>query len=100
MGRLFLAESRARFQVLFDRHLDATAQRFAAGMRRALPDLPIEEFYWRMQFMVGAMAYALSASHRPPVLADPAKPPCLADALERMIPFVAAGLKAPYEGKQ
>ena len=71
--------------------------RFAAALSRALPQIPLTELYWRLQFLSGAVAYSMSASDAASLFA-----PCqLPDAgdnaalLARLIPFLSAGLTAP-----
>jgi len=71
--------------------------RFGNAIGRALPELPRDELYWRVHFMMGVLSYTqagiatmkLVSDCDPPGAEDPA-------ALQRrLIPFLAAGLRAP-----
>ena len=70
--------------------------RFAVALNKALPQIPLNELYWRFQFLSGAVAYSLAASDTASLCA-----PCqLSEAgdnaalLARLIPFLSAGLNA------
>ena len=76
--------------------------RFATALSRALPHLPMDELYWRMQFLTGCVAYSMAVSDSLKLFAD-----CqLQEAgdnsalLQRLIPFIAAGLRAPLPTTQ
>ena len=60
MGRVF-AESAEFLEQFFKDHLAEVADRFRAAFTRALPDLPLREVYWRMHFLIGAMAHTMVA---------------------------------------
>jgi hypothetical protein len=67
--------------------------RFIAAFRRALPELPEDELYWRMHFMTGAMAHALCGS---PFLADGGLDrEVMRRRLQRLVTFLSAGFHAP-----
>lgn len=42
------------------KHFRPVTARMTAALKRALPDLPEDEFLWRMHFMIGAMAHTVS----------------------------------------
>lgn len=72
--------------------------RYKAALFRALPDVPPEEILWRLHFMVGAMAYALSGADALRLLtgvesagATDAHPEALA---RRLMSFLLGGLRA------
>lgn len=73
------------------------ASRFKAAFRRSLPHLPEEEVYWRMHFMVGAMAHTMAhASRITGLLSDtPCPPEDPESLLGRLVPFLVAGLRSP-----
>lgn len=74
---------------------DATARRFAALLRQALPQLAQRDFQWRLECMYGAMMYIrsdngrvsrmLDGSHR----ADPVE-----HVIDELVSFTAAGFRA------
>ena len=72
--------------------------RFAMALSRALPQIPRRELYWRLHFASGSVAYSLAAADTLSLFSecpgdafrDPGR-----DLLRRLIPFLAAGLRAP-----
>ncbi len=71
--------------------------RFKQAFVTALPDIPREELFWRLHFVLGAMSYTLASNDVNKVLTDcevfnPEEPNRV---LVRLIPFLSAGLKAP-----
>jgi AcrR family transcriptional regulator len=61
--------------------------RFIAAARRALPDLPEPELFWRMRAAAGAMAFT--------ILEPSADPTDLTRRVKRLIAFLSGGLRAP-----
>lgn len=66
-------------------------------MRKALPNLPELDAYWRVTLMVGTYLYAFSDTHRmeemaPAGLYDPDDTDSLIDQVTR---FVTGGMQAP-----
>jgi len=71
-------------------------QRFGAALRAALPDLPREELFWRLNLAVGALAQTLRGGSKD--LEDISGLSLLFDsetALERLVAFLSAGFRAP-----
>ncbi len=71
--------------------------RFKAAFARVLPDLPGDELYWRLHFMVGTLAYCMAGTDMMRLIAacrmcDPLDTDAL---LERLTRYLAAGLQAP-----
>ncbi|MGD0499116.1 MAG: TetR/AcrR family transcriptional regulator [Bryobacteraceae bacterium] len=56
MGRLY---GEGLMPSLVERHFKPTGKRFVNALRRALPGIPDQEFFWRIDFMIGAMAHAM-----------------------------------------
>ena len=56
MGRLY---GEGLMPAIVERHFKPTGKRFVNALRRALPSLPEEEFFWRVDFMIGAMSHAM-----------------------------------------
>jgi len=74
--------------------------RFKSAFGRALPELPSDELYWRLHFMVGLLAYCMAGTDMMRLIAS-----CrLADSLdadvlkERLVSFLVAGMCAPLPG--
>jgi AcrR family transcriptional regulator len=99
MGRLF---GEGMMPSLAERHFKPTGKRFAQALRRSLPQLPDEEFLWRIDFMVGAMSHAmLRAGIVTPEPSQRAGPLDLspgsygARRLACLVQFLSAGFCAP-----
>ena len=70
--------------------------RYKAAFFKALPDVPKEEFLWRLHFMQGALAYAVSGADVLNVLGEGQLDANDADALHaRLMSFLIGGLRAP-----
>jgi AcrR family transcriptional regulator len=90
MGRL-MAEG--LLPALAQRHFQVVTMRLLAALRRALPDLPDEEFAWRMHFMSGTLAYTMcGASHFPNLGFGEGG---FHSRIGRLITFLSAGFRAP-----
>lgn len=75
------------------RHFEAMIHRFYAALQAALPDLPKDELWWRMQFLVGAMLHAIYHSDN---IAFLSRGLCRADGPEdirnRLLSFMVRGI--------
>ncbi len=70
--------------------------RFVTVFRRALPDLPPVELFWRMHFLVGAMCHTMVDTYRLEVISGGLCDPTDCDGtIDRLVTFAAAGLRAP-----
>jgi len=90
MGRLY---AEGMMPAITRKHFHGTAIRFLGSLRKALPELPEDELAWRVHFMIGAMAHAMSG-----VPVFPEAPPPAADfptRIGRLVTFLGAGFRAP-----
>ncbi|WP_193222199.1 TetR/AcrR family transcriptional regulator [Alkalilimnicola sp. S0819] len=73
------------------------ASAFKEAFQRVLPDLPREELTWRLHFLVGAVAYSMVGPDVARLMAgSPLSETANAQALiARLVPFLAAGMRAP-----
>lgn len=95
VGRMY-SEPTSRILAVFWGELSEIAGRFQAAIRRACPHLPENELYWRVHFTVGAMAHTLSAGTLLEMLSrGKCDPSDIAEGVERLIAFAAAGFRAP-----
>jgi AcrR family transcriptional regulator len=95
LGRAFV-EPGDVFERLFQRQLSGVVRRFVAAFRRALPRVGDTELFWRFHFAVGVMGHTLAGLRHIRVTSGGRCDVSDADGLvERLIPFIAAGLKAP-----
>ena len=75
---------------------DAIIKRFTLALARQLPDLAQDQLLWRFIFMVGAMAHTMSMAAELKNLSGGQCDPSDVDGLiGAMVPFVAAGFRAP-----
>lgn len=96
LGRALSEPADTMKQVLPIHYRDVVL-RFKEALVRALPDVPEQELVWRMHFTFGAMAYAMAGNDALQLIttcevedADDAEA-----IIRRLVPFLAAGLKAP-----
>jgi hypothetical protein len=95
MGRVH-SEAADLLPKIFQTHFRPFLERFRAAFAKALPDLPPEELQWRLFFTIGTMAYTFMHSQNVSVIAQgPSQGADLRDATDRLIRFLAAGLRAP-----
>jgi AcrR family transcriptional regulator len=93
MGRIFTEKS---LVPSMKQHMGEMIRRFTQALQNAAPQLPLEEVFWRIQFMGGAMALTLLRGKDLESLSDG-----LCDAsdvegtLQRLVDFAAAGFRAP-----
>jgi hypothetical protein len=61
-----------------------------------LPALPPEEVRWRLQFLVGALTYPVAERQLVELVSGEAiDPDDVSLVVERLLPFIAAGFRAP-----
>ncbi len=98
IGRV-LSNQNQFMERVYKRRLSETAARFGDALHRAVPDVPLEDLFWRLHFMAGAMAHVLVLSRVLPQIASETfgrDTPSSRDALiEKMVAFLAAGFRAP-----
>ena len=78
---------------VYKKHLMHIVQRFSEALGAALPDLPAEDRFWRLQFMAGSMSHVLALSGILPLLSG--QPFDRQRVMSRLVVFLAAGLRAP-----
>jgi AcrR family transcriptional regulator len=95
VGRLH-SETAEIFSDIAKRHFGPVTQRVKAALRQAVPDVPLEELYWRMHFAVGVMAHTLSCWDQLEILSEGmCKVSDADDVIPRLVDFVSAGVRAP-----
>lgn len=90
MGRL-MAEG--MLQTIVEKHFRIPAERIARALRTAIPQLPDEEFRWRMHFMFGAMAHTMCGRNEVTGLGGDTRD--FSGRIDRLITFLIAGFQAP-----
>lgn len=96
LGRA-LSEPADTMKTVLPIHYRDVVLRFKDALARALPEVPEQELVWRMHFTFGAMAYAMAGNDALQLITT-----CEAEGaddaeaiIRRLVPFLAAGLKAP-----
>ena len=92
VGRVFSNPSMF-IERVYKKHLVDVVKRFTEAIATAFPDLPAEDCFWRLQFMAGSMSHMLALSGVMPLMSG--KPFDRTAVMERLVPFLAAGLRAP-----
>ena len=99
LGRVY-GEPERWIEDIYEQHLEPVAERFVAALRRSLPGLPDQEFFWRLHFGIGAMAHTMIHLHTLDRLSGGR---CNTNdfrlVLRQMVAFVAAGFRAAMVGK-
>lgn len=76
-------------------------ENFIAAVQKAYPELEPEEMFWRLHFTMGTVVFTMSSSD---ALIDIAQNDYdqhinIEDVIEKLIPYVAAGVGAPIQQK-
>jgi AcrR family transcriptional regulator len=86
-------------EALFRKHFGSVGKRFVEAMQRALPHLPKETVSDRFRFAGGILSYVFSGNFDLDLIPDhPPHAASMAEKLEQVIGFLAAGLRAPVPG--
>ncbi len=95
LGRMY-AEPGRNVRRIFLGEMEKVARQFREAFRRALPEVPPTEFFWRLHFTIGAMAHTLAASWIIEMLSGGLCDPSDVDGtIERLVAFAVAGLESP-----
>jgi AcrR family transcriptional regulator len=89
------SEASQYFHKLFAREYESVLARYRAALERALPGLPADELDWRIQFMIGAVNHAVADTVYLRFVSGGEGPPDLGAVARHLVPFLAAGLRAP-----
>jgi AcrR family transcriptional regulator len=96
LGRAYADPAPFIRQFLSDQYAVMIA-RFKAAFGRALPELPKRELSWRLHFIMGALSYTLAGTDVLKLIEElaPDEPANDERLLQRLAPFLLAGLTAP-----
>ncbi len=95
MGRAF-SEPDQHVAKIFVGQFSQLARRFVPAFARSLRKLSEEEVYWRIHFMVGAMAHTMAHAGRIGLLTGGrCAPKSVDELLALLVPFLVAGLQSP-----
>lgn len=99
MGRLHIEPSDALL-TMFIKHIEGTVARFLQVLCQALPELPPDDVFYRFFFSVGAFAHSINHARTIELLRGRTAGAGgdVETMLARLIPFLAAGMRAPASG--
>lgn len=96
MVRLLYLDAKETSRAVFAAQFQEIFRRFHAAFRRALPHLPEQELFLRMQFVVGSLANTMASMKNLHALSQGQTEGAVsAKTLQYLIQFTAAGLRAP-----
>lgn len=99
MGRSF-SEPNEEVRTIMTEEFGPMIRRFTEALAHRLPYLPSTEILWRLHFVAGAMAHTISCGY---LLERYSEGACRAgdpEALEHLVTFLSAGLRAPAIGNE
>jgi AcrR family transcriptional regulator len=89
-----LSQRDDRILRMFTENFGEVVDRFTTALGRALPHLDRPEIFWRLLFMIGAMAHTMALSDKLPSIS---RGVCVAEDAEttirRLVPFVVGGMR-------
>src|SRR5689334_16744102 len=85
MGRLY---AEGLMPKIARKHFHDVLNQFMGALREVLPEMPDQEFLWRVHFMMGAMAHTMCGSPESGETAG------FHDRIDRLKRFLSAGLRA------
>ena len=90
------AENSKLLDQLVAENFDTSSAQFIDALCECLPELPRDEVLWRFHFMLGTIYYTATGPHRIKAFSqgrcDPAD---TSENVKHLIPFLAAGFRAP-----
>jgi AcrR family transcriptional regulator len=95
LGRVH-TEPGEHFRKIYCQQFSQVMERYTAALQRSLPDLPRVELFWRLHFTHGVMSHVMCDSSKLALLSGGQCHAFEPEAiLARLVPFLAAGLRAP-----
>jgi hypothetical protein len=61
---MLAAEDAPLLEQLVTDNFDRSSRTFVAALRECLPDLPVDEVFWRFHFMLGTIYYSAGSPQR------------------------------------
>ncbi len=90
------AENSALLEQLVAENFDGSSRMFIKVLGKCLPALSRDEIFWRFHFLLGTVYYTGTGPHRIRTLSagrcDPSDPSA---TTKHLVPFIAAGFRAP-----
>ena len=98
LGRSLTERAGAVHDSLRQRY-EEVSERFKPAFAQTLPELPPDELYWRMHFMVGLLAYLMAGADIMRLIASSRFNARSGNGavLPRLVTFIEAGMRAPVD---
>lgn len=91
-----ICESGALARRLLRQGFDESSRCFLDALHHATSDLPFEDLHWRFHFLLGTLVYTMANPGRIQALTKGrCDPGDIGRALRHLVPFLAAGFRAP-----
>ncbi|MBU0482649.1 MAG: TetR family transcriptional regulator [Proteobacteria bacterium] len=90
-----LADSDETARRIFIQHMGPAIGIFHEALARALPEMPPDILYWRLNFVIGALSHTLRCIDKCPMALDSAEPRNSRQLVELLLPFLTGGMEAP-----
>jgi len=91
-----ISQPKEKIRRTFTAQFGEIVERFTVALKRALPERSDEEIFWRLFFMVGAMAHTMALSdHLPELSRGLCHVEDVDDVIRRLVGFISAGMRAP-----
>jgi AcrR family transcriptional regulator len=90
-----MADTDETARSIFIKHMGPAIKKFHAALAIALPEMPGDVLYWRLNFLIGAMSHTLRCIDKCPIPLDSAKPRNAKQLVELILPFMKGGMEAP-----
>jgi AcrR family transcriptional regulator len=93
---LLAAENTVALEALVAANFDHSTTIFVNALERCLPHLSHDDVLWRFHFMLGTINYTVTGPSRIALFSEGRCDPLrVEDTLQELIPFLAAGFRAP-----
>lgn len=93
-----MSDPTGTISALFAAERNGVTQRFTRTLLRSLPGVPEAEIIWRFHFMLGATSYAIMGAESSRMVMNLSSSTEIRqpqDLLDRLMPFLLGGLRAP-----
>ena len=90
-----LADTDETARKIFMLNMKPIIKLFYTGLVEALPEIPKDVVYWRLNFVIGSLSHTMRAIGRCPVPMDGAVAHDARSLVKLLMPFVVAGMEAP-----
>ena len=90
-----MADTDETARSIFIKHMGPAIKKFHNALAMALPEMPAEVLYWRLNFLLGAMSHTLRCIDKCPIPLDSAEPRNAQQLVELILPFITGGMEAP-----